>query len=74
MAQNNNFDEAPLSELWSRAVVSEYEAARMLGLPISSWQLQKRRAAPPIIALGKHKRILTEDLRRWLETIRDGGT
>lgn len=74
MVRNNDSDETPLSELWCRAVVSEYEAARMLGLPLSSWQLLKRRTSPPVIPLGKHKRLLTEDLKRWLEKLRDGGT
>lgn len=59
---------APVSELWQRIVVTEPEAARMLKLPMSTWQLLKRRHCPPLIHLGKHNRLLVADLRAWLET------
>ena len=62
--------ESSISELWARTVVTEMEAARMLALPLSTWQLLKRRSAPPLIFLGKHNRILTADLRTWLEGLR----
>jgi hypothetical protein len=62
--------EVSISELWERPLVSEKEAARMLGLPLSTWQLLKRRSAPPVIFLGKHNRILTADLHTWLEGLR----
>jgi hypothetical protein len=65
-----NAKEVLISELWARPLVSEREAARMLGLPLSSWQLLKRRNSPPLIHLGKHNRILTVDLRTWLEGLR----
>ena len=62
--------EAQVSELWSRAVVTEHEAARMLALPLSTWQFLKRQSSPPMIYLGKHNRILVSDLRQWLEGFR----
>jgi hypothetical protein len=63
-------DEVSVSELWRRDLVSESEAARMLQLRFSTWSLLKRRRPPPLIVLGKHKRILVTDLRAWLTTFR----
>ena len=68
--KSNSSTESPVSELWGRAIVTEAEAARMLGLPLSTWQLLKRRSSPPMIYLGKHNRILVSDLRAWLEGLR----
>ena len=66
-------EEVSVSELWRRDLVSEGEASRMLQLPFSSWRLLKRRSPPPLIALGKHRRILVADLRAWLTSLREEG-
>lgn len=69
-----NAKEISIKDLWQCPVVSERDAARMLGLPLSSWALLKRTESLPVFGLGKRNYLLTDDLKKWLEHRRDAWT
>jgi hypothetical protein len=69
-----NAKEVSITELWQRPLVSEKEAAAMLGLPLSSWALIKRTDNLPVFGIGKRNYLLTDDLKQWLEHRRETWT
>ena len=57
-----------LAALWERPVVSDREAAQMIGLPRSTWAALKRSAGfPAQFSLGRRVFFRVEDLRAWLD-------
>jgi hypothetical protein len=69
-----NAKEISIKDLWQCPVVSERDAARMLGLPISSWALLKRTENLPVFGIGKRNFLITGDLIKWLEHRRETWT
>ena len=57
-----------LAALWERHVVSDREAAQMVGLPRSTWAALKRSAGfPRQFSLGRRVFFRVDDLRAWLD-------
>jgi predicted DNA-binding transcriptional regulator AlpA len=58
-----------LAALWQRPIVSDREAAQMVGLPRSTWAALKRSAGfPAQFSLGRRVFFRVDDLRAWLNS------
>jgi predicted DNA-binding transcriptional regulator AlpA len=57
-----------LAALWQRPIVSDAEAAAMVGLPRSTWAALKRSPGfPAQFRLGRRVFFRVDDLRAWLD-------
>ena len=56
--------------LWAKPLLSDVEAAAVLGLPASTWHLLKRaKNFPPTFTIGGKRRVYirTADLQAWVD-------
>lgn len=53
--------------LWSQELVSDEDAAVLLGLPYSTWHSVRQQYRIPMVRLGRRLSVRTATLRAWIE-------
>lgn len=55
--------------LWHHYILTDEETARVLKLPVASWQQLKRTDdTPPLFLIGRRVYCRTVDLKKWIDT------
>ena len=56
-----------------RLLVDAHHVAAALDLPLSWVRAKTREGELPSVALGRYRRYALDDVRRWVETRKEGG-